>query len=134
MPGGGGGGALTSSTAYLSADVSMASANTFYDGPSLSLAAGTWLLLGSVETTTSGWVTAKLWDGTTVASAVTGYQQTSGGGIAFQIAAIVAPSATTTYKISAASQRTAGTMNATPANNGTGTTNKGCYLLAIKIA
>jgi hypothetical protein len=57
----------------LSSPVNMVKANRFYDGPSVSFTAGTWLLTGSVDLQTSAIgttpsFTCKLWDGTTVLS------------------------------------------------------------------
>lgn len=57
--------------AQLGADVPMPTANTFYDGPSISLGASgeRWLLQGTVtisNTDTNNYLTVKLWDGTTV--------------------------------------------------------------------
>lgn len=60
--------ALTSSTTYITAQVTMSTANTFFDGPSVALVAGTWILYAalSIHTfTTTRQITAKLWDGTT---------------------------------------------------------------------
>ena len=48
VTGTGSGGALTYLKAQLSADVAMTTASTTYDGPSLSLVAGTWLLIRSM--------------------------------------------------------------------------------------
>jgi hypothetical protein len=70
--GGGGGGALTTADATLSGDVTIVTANTFYDGPSASFAAGTWficwtmLVVPIVGTAQNYFWTVKLWDGTTI--------------------------------------------------------------------
>ena len=65
---------LTTVDSVLGADVTMVSATTFYDGPSGSFAAGTWLVLAQtmvkVTVTTSqtyAWQ-GKLWDGTNIYS------------------------------------------------------------------
>lgn len=125
---------FTTSTIYLSADVSMASANTFYDGPALSLAAGTWLLLGQVcinSALASGAITAKLWDGTTVtSSAIDDYNVN--GDMTIPLSGIVTPSTTTTYKISAAANAVSSTaIKAAARLNAAG--NTASYLLALKI-
>src|ERR1051326_8886897 len=62
------GAAITVSENFVTGDVTMTSANTFYDGPSISLAAGTYLLAAvlSLDSTTAHWFNAKIWDGTTL--------------------------------------------------------------------
>lgn len=130
-----GGGSLTTSTTYLTSTVAVTNANQFYDGPSLSLAAGTWLLLGELypeATSTNGAWTVRLWDGTTVASES---QMHNTGGIqapSIFVAGLVSPGSTTTYKVSAACTGTGNRLQPTALNNGTA--NKACYLLAIKVA
>lgn len=60
---------LSNTNASLAADVTMTTAGTFYDGPSVSLAAGTWLVLWKALFTHTGAqieFAGKLWDGTTV--------------------------------------------------------------------
>lgn len=54
----------------ISADVTLTSVDTYFDGPSLSLEAGTYFLSGAVtiDRSTGGSPTAKLWDGTQVVS------------------------------------------------------------------
>ncbi len=62
---------LATVDATLSGNVTQVNANTFYDGPSASFAAGTWLIVWKlsltvlVSTNQSYFWTAKLWDGTT---------------------------------------------------------------------
>lgn len=104
--------ALTTSSAYLSADVAITVASTFYDGPSLTLAAGTWLLAGTVELVAGAagtrTFTGKLWDGTTTISK--GKQSTTGTAsaliVSLAFSAIVSPGGSTTYKISCTSDTT----------------------------
>lgn len=125
---------LTTVTDYLTGDVSMASTNTFYDGPSVSLGAGTWLLMGNVTINsllTSGAVTAKLWDGTTVSSsAIEDYGVN--GDDCIPLSAVVSPSTTTTYKISCAANAVSSTLIKAQARlNSAG--NTASYLLAVKI-
>jgi hypothetical protein len=124
-------GTLTSSTNYLSSDVTMTTNGTYYDGPTLTLAAGTWLLSGTVQlsasTTAIRTWSAKLWDGSTSISSgvftVTG-TGTTGQGI-IPLSAIVTPSGSTTYKISVTSTVNADTLR--------GTSTVGSYLNAVKI-
>lgn len=71
-------GACATSQAYLtgalSSAVTMTTAGTFYAGPTVSLTAGTWMLIGSVSLQTTSTasaveITCKLWDATTTAGA-----------------------------------------------------------------
>jgi hypothetical protein len=104
-----GGGPMTTVQSQLSADVTMTSANTFYDGPSVNLTAGTWLLTGSVEVMAGVGVaasntTAKLWDGTTVYASGMSACPSDTGQVDISLSAIVSPTSPTSYKISVASQ------------------------------
>ena len=133
------GGALSYQQAFLGADVSMASANTFYDGPTVTLSAGTWLIMGRLflldGTGGSGIYALKLWDGTTVA---TNYQF-SGPGVASWMApaglqaVVVIASGTPTWKISAASA-SAGTTAIKAAGNTNISGNIASVITAVKIA
>jgi hypothetical protein len=130
----GSGTAVTVSSNYLTGDVTMTSANTFYDGPSLSLAAGTYILNGHVaylETGTGSYFTVRLWDGTTVISEGLGRTENAVG-VTVSISGTVVLVGTTTIKISGASNAAGRAMKATIASNGTA--NKGSYLIAAKIA
>lgn len=123
---------LTTLKTYLTADVTISTANTYFDGPSLSLAAGVWFLYGQVLLTASSAAARtflfRLWDGTTDVS--NGAHTIEGSLTASQsswpLAGIVVPSTTTTYKISATSNT--GTTDKI-AHNG----QKGSFLLALKI-
>ncbi len=128
-------GDLTYVEAALGADVGMPTANTFYDGPSVALTAGTWLLVGHItwqsDDGTSRSCTAKLWDGTTVeASAEESMNQ--GGRGQVTLAGVVVVTGTPTWKISATLSLTNGSMLAAAAINGAG--NNACRLVGIKIA
>lgn len=108
---GGGGGSLSSVDAVLSADVTMTTALTYYDGPSASFAAGTWFIVWKVSVTAPSAAaqayTARLWDGTTV------YDESeedianpgSGGETCWGGVAVVVLGSTATLKISATSAR-----------------------------
>lgn len=123
---------LTYSSNYLAANVTMTLANTYYDGPSLALGAGTYLLVGQITGYQTGEWTIKLWDGTTVISSMS---QTAGAGYRsnLSISGIVVLAGAATWKISAACNAASCVMEATPAYNGAGCTNTASYLLAIKI-
>jgi hypothetical protein len=134
---GGGGGSLTTVSNYLSANVTLTNANQYYDGPSVSCAAGTWLLIGQVSFNISGTGTdfvAKLWDGTTVFSSG-GAARNSGGAsgtVTATLAAVVSPTGTTTYKISGAGDDAGGHIVAAVQTNAAG--NTASYLLGLKVA
>ena len=129
------GSGVTAQENFLTSDVTMTSANTFYDGPSLSLAAGTYVLMGviTILTTATGHGTAKLWDGTTVYGSVPEhFGSTAGGQVAIPVVGYAVLGGTTTLKISAAMSSAGNTLKRTGAANGT--TNKASHLVAVKIA
>jgi hypothetical protein len=131
------GSGVTASENFLTAPVTIVNANTFYDGPSLSLAAGTYVLTGEVHCTATSarWFTAKLWDGTTqIGGAPAHYSSTAGGGITIPVFGYVVLGSTTTVKISVASDAGAsgGTIQDTAPSNGV--TDKASHLVAMKIA
>lgn len=130
--------ALTTAENFLTGAVTMTSANTFYDGPSLTLAVGTYLLLGHVVLLASsgGYFTGKLWDGSSsILDANDVYEPTNGGtkNMSF-VGFVVVASGTPTYKISVALNATGGTIVQTPGANATGLSNKTSHLVSIKIA
>lgn len=127
---------LTNSTNKLSGDVSMTTANTFYDGPSLSLAAGTWMLFGCVLCTCAAFATdftGKLWDGTTVIASVQSPRNAAAASVTamLPLSGIVTLGSTTTIKISAAGNNNTCIMRAAAQVNGAG--NNAAYLNAVKI-
>jgi len=131
-----GGGSITYQTAALSADVSMANATQWYDGLTISLAAGTWLVLANILVASSGGgsavVEGRLWDGTnTVASADIG----SVGAntlVPFALSGIFVLGTTTTVRVAAICGRTLATIKAALVTNGVG--NNATTLTAIKLA
>ena len=133
------GGALSYVQNELSADVSMVNANQYYDGPSVTLSAGTWLLTGVVTydgQNNSSLVTGKLWDGTTVVAST---QALAYGGAATRqyvslplVGVVVIASGTPTWKISLAGNGAATFILAACLNNGAG--NNASRLVAVKIA
>lgn len=64
-------GPFTTSTVYLPSTVNLSNTSTFFDGPSYTATAGTWLAMGQVEVLdpNAATYTIKLWDGTTTAAA-----------------------------------------------------------------
>lgn len=123
--------ALTSQAAALSSNVTLTNASTYYDGPSLSLAAGTWLVTGAVTiggAAAGTAYTAKLWDGTTVAAS--GSQTAYGtNNQAISVSAIVTLGGATILKISATASATGASMIADA-----GAGNTASHLRAVRIA
>lgn len=119
--------------AALGGNVTMTNANQYYDGPSVGLTAGTWLLVGTVTLTGPDNTTAKLWDGTTVeASAETVIDGAISQEGSLSLSGIVVLGSTTTMKISVAGDRAGGTILAAAPDNGAG--NNASHLRAVKIA
>ncbi len=125
---------------YLAADVTIAAVLTLYDGPSISLGAGTWLVMGALDYTGPvDWFVARMWDGTTVYESHATYMSTATAGesIVFP-GTLVVLAATTTVKLSAGSvSNTGGLIKATAPNYGpfaTGTTGKVSNITAIRVA
>ena len=135
----GNGVSITTAEASLGSDVAI-TANTYSDGPSVSLAAGTWYVIAWATVTTGqgtgspSKVTGKLWDGTTVeASDESGtYIGTMGSPFPATVvcAGIVSPGGTTTFKLSVTAD-TASTIKATAPDNGAGAT--ASRIVAVKI-
>jgi len=131
-----GGGASVTAVNQLAADVTMTNADTYYDGPSLSIN-GTYLLLATVSTdgaNASVSQTAKLWNGSTVAAST---EQLAYGGAAgrkyssLSLSAIVTTSGSETWKVSVAGDGAGGKILAAAANNGAG--NNASTLTALKL-
>jgi hypothetical protein len=131
---------LTNLVGQLSADVTMTTASTFYDGPSVSLTAGTWLLNGSVDLQTTSTASAvnftcKLWDGTTVKAA--GYVAIGAVASAavrneqMALTGIASPTGAATWKISCTSTTASQIIKAAPNNNSPG--NYASTLTAVRI-
>lgn len=107
-----GGGSITSTSATIAAPVTIVNASTFYDGPSVSCVAGTWLVVWqmgfSILTTTaqSNQWCGRLWDGTTTYSeqetSTTPAANQQGFGFPVSGNALITLGSTTTLKISGA--------------------------------
>jgi hypothetical protein len=132
-------GSFVSLTASLGADVQLPSSNTFVDGPSLVLPAGTWLVTGTATfqrnaTTAVHWI-ARLSDGTNHHASSQTYQgSVSGHTASIPLSAIIVLAAQTTIKLQGAisvgsttSLMKAATPNAASGNNAT-------RINAVKIA
>jgi hypothetical protein len=127
--------ALANTTKALTADVTMTNANQFYDGPSFSLTAGSYLLNSVVTLTRAGGAadfTAKLWDGTTVRASAEGSTAAAGDFVVIPLVAAFALTATATMKVSVASTLATNVMKAAATDNGAG--NNASNLVAVQIA
>jgi len=131
-------GALQSFSNALASDVALTNVNTFYDGPTLTaLAAGTYLLVGQALVSragNAGFVTVKLWDGTSAPIAVAEIHSSgvsSGQDFTLPLSGIVTLAATTTIKISAEAGGSGHIMRV--AGQGSTTPSPGSILNAVKI-
>lgn len=136
---GGSGGSLTSAEASLSADVALPTSNTWVDGPSLSLAAGTWLLTAHTTfwrtaTTATTWF-SRITDGTNHHASGQLYTASVAGiGGVVALTAVVTLASTTTIKIQGTTNAGAAAclMKAATTANGSGT--NATQLVAVKVA
>ncbi len=124
---------LQSASNCLGSAVTVATANTWYDGPSVSLGAGTWFVSGQILMSGGGGPNsrnARLWDGST--DYATG-QATSGSyNASIPVSAIINLTGTTTIKISGTSDGTAAQILTAIANPAAGGNVASC-LYAFKI-
>lgn len=126
---------LTTASATLGANVTLTTAGTYYDGPSVSCAAGDWMFVTVVscqDNTGVAEFNTKLWDGTTIYASPTVYG--AAAGLTEQIVAIakVTLASTTTVKMSVTnSTRNGGTIRADGAGGGG---NNASWLLGWKVA
>ena len=128
---------LTNASAFLATDVAMAAANTWYDGPTVSLAAGTWLVMASATlgrtTTTAGHYNIRISTGTTHYASVQQYHASvANNWAALSCNAIVTLASTTTIKLQASGTITSDVLKAATANNSSG--NNATGLVAVRIA
>jgi len=136
----GGGGSLSYLQSFLAADVMFAAATTFYDGPTVTLSAGTWWLSGRLmlldPTGGSGIYSLKLWDGTTVATNYQASGPATGAWLnpAPLQAVVVVASGTPVWKVSAAWQGGAGANLIKAAGTTNISGNVASVMTAIKIA
>jgi hypothetical protein len=135
----GGGGAISYADATLAADVALAANNTWYDGPSVTLSSGTWVIHvgGHYRRGTTGAanVAIRAWDGTTAYAHAEVYHPSvtnvEVNPVAFGIA-VLAGSATVTLQMLASSGNAAALMKAATAANGQG--NIATRITAVKLA
>lgn len=119
----------------LGADVNLNNTSTFFDGPSVSLTAGTWLLVGHVAVLDSAGpasIISRLWDGTTVEDQGIVTTPAASFFCMIPVSGIVTVGSTTTYKISVKDLTgTTGVMKA--ASEGVGSASASS-LRAVRIA
>jgi len=128
---------LTNASAFLATDVAMASANTWYNGPSVSLAAGTWLVMASATVgrtaTTAGHYNLRISDGLTHYASVQQYHASvANNWAALSCNAIITLASTTTIQLQANGSIAADVLKATTPNNSSGANATG--IVAVKIA
>jgi hypothetical protein len=97
------GATLTHAEASLSADVQMPSSNTWYNGPSVSLDAGTWLVTAHLTqvraATTAETIYGRISDGTNHYASQQGYHASvSGTGVPMTMTAVITLGSTTTIR------------------------------------
>jgi hypothetical protein len=132
-------GSFVSLTASLGADVQIPGSNTFVDGPSLVLPAGTWLVTGTATfqrnaTTAVHWV-ARLSDGTTHHASSQMYQgSVSGHTASIGLSAIIVLAAQTTIKLQGAVSVGSTTSLMKAATPAAGSGNNATRINAVKIA
>lgn len=131
--------AITNSTAALSSDVALSVSNQWYDGPSISLSAGTWLVLAHATynraTTTAATRFLRISDKTNHYASTSEYHPSVNPNSANMfVAATVVVASTTTIVLQAATSAGSPSelLKAATATNGSG--NNATQLNAIKLA
>ena len=129
------GGGLTTAFSQLSADVTLTNANQYYNGPSISCAAGTWFVFGSTmwRNSNSGGAdfSLKLYSGSTnYASAE--QQEVGAFNPSASIAAIITPTGTVTVYLASACNAAGQIMRKAIDDNAAG--NTATTILGIKLA
>lgn len=131
-------GPITNNSATLTSDVQLSTNNSFATGPSMTLTAGTWLLLGFAQfqrtTTTASQVTARLRNAGTVVATQNQYHASLAGiTLGFSLMAIssVATSATIDLQMATSAGATTALMKASSPNNGSG--NVATRIVAIRL-
>lgn len=124
--------ALSNSNNKRSTNVTMTNANQYYDGPQLSLIAGTWFVSGNVTILPGGvgQFTAKIWDGTL--NYASGEQLFDDAVGTIHLSTIITLGSTTTVRLAAAGNIAGGIIRAAAVTNAAG--NTASQLSAIKIA
>ena len=132
-------GTITSLSASLSADVALTTTSTWYNGPSVSLPAGTWLVMGRIthvrSATTAETIYARFSNGTNhYASTQFYHASVSGIGVVLPMFAVITLAATTTIKLQATSSAGASTSTMKAALTANGSGNNATNIIAIRLA
>lgn len=125
---GSGGGSITHAENFLTVDRQMPVSSTWYDGPSISLDAGTWLVTGHISfwrtaTTATIWF-GRITDGTNHHASSQAYTPSvAGSGANVALTAVITLAGTTTVKLQGTTSAgaTAALMKAATTANGSGT-------------
>ena len=132
-------GSITNTSAALGGDVQLPVSSTWYDGPSVSLAAGTWLITGHITFWRTA-TTATIWFGRITtgtvhyASSQAYTTSVAGTGANVALTAIITLAGTTTIKLQGTTSAgaTACLMKAATTANGSG--NNATQITAIRLA
>jgi hypothetical protein len=128
---------LSSAQNQLGANVALVTSGVYYDGPALTLSAGTWILFGVLMINAGGGTAdynAKLWDGTNVAAELDSTAPGTGYDLVLPFAArVVIASGTPTWKVSVARSIISGGNILTTAGH-SAAANKASTLVAIQVA
>lgn len=130
--------AFTTSSSFLSSDVTMTNADTWYDGPTITLAAGTWLIdstvtvvKGNLSGTNS--VTVRISTGTThYVSSEQAWNTRALAVTSFACSGIITLASSTTIKVQATSQYAGGAIKAQTVYSASG--NTATNINAVRIA
>ena len=136
---GSGGGAISHAENFLTVDVQMPVSSTWYDGPGISLVAGTWLITGHISfwrtaTTATIWF-GRISDGTNHYASSQAYTPSvSGSGANVALTAVITLAGTTTIKLQGTTSAgaTAALMKAATTANGSG--NNATQITAIRLS
>lgn len=128
-------GGPTGTSTALANPVAMTNANTEYDGPSLDLATGTWLLMGRINIQTPGgsssWINARLNVGGTTFDEASGFMATPGGALPLAVFGWAVLGSTTTVKIVGIASAAGCTILDTNPSNGL--TDEAATLVAVRL-
>lgn len=133
------GGSLTSASAALGADVQLTTSNTWYDGPSVSLAAGTWLVSSHTTlvrtATTAITYFNRISTGTVHYASTQAYQASvANHSDSVSLSAVITLVETTTIKIQTTTNAGASTALMKAATTANGSGNNATQIVAVKIA
>jgi len=132
-------GSLTPASSNLSADVQLPLANVYVDGPSVTLGAGTWLVVCTLTlvraATTLAMYTARITDGVThYASTQATHPSQNPHAVSMTMSAVITLAVPTIIKGQAATSAGSMTTNIKAATSINGSGNNASHIRAIKLA